>query len=177
MTATLTGPVQILRSSSQMTRCLLRVFVNLWKMWWIRAVLGVFQERKMNVFCLLLVQQWLKQHLLGMGGKTWCVLELAVLKFAFLLAMAKLVLFFWLLQQCFVHFHQELVNLSKQKELYEPYAPSGNCSPGITVARKCISMICKVNFCSLLSTLFHSKAIVLPYIIAYIVRSLLWGAC
>lgn len=54
MTATLTGPVQTPRSSSQMTPCLPKASVSLWRMWWIRAVPGAFPERKMDISSLFI---------------------------------------------------------------------------------------------------------------------------
>lgn len=62
-----------------------------------------------------------------MGGEIGGLLELPDLELV-----AGKISFVWPHRQCFVCFHQELVNVSEQKEFNELYTPNGNCSPRIT---------------------------------------------
>lgn len=149
-----------------MTPCLPKAFVSPWRTWWIRAVPGAFPERKMDTSSLFVstglsgtgsaLQGRRNMRCAGAGSPfgmdsqrddSWS--QEKSLRFS-LASSARLSLF--------------PAGISKSFKA-EGAAYLG-CSSHLEYHRKCVSLICKINFCSLLNnseSLLCSKEIMLPH--------------
>lgn len=161
-----------------MTPCLPKAFVSLWRTWWIRAVPGAFPERKMDTSSLFVstglngtgpaLRGRRNMRCAGAGspfgmdsqrGDSWSQEK-------------------WLWFSLASSARLSLFPAGISKSFKAEGAAYLSCSSHLEYHRKCVSLICKINFYSLLNNsegLLCSKEIMLPHITAHVLRNL--GQC